>query len=61
MSNHGRRSRGPPPHAGCVAADEVLVGVELVIADPDAVVVADEVVVVAPDDLVIGPDVVLVR
>ena len=70
MSKNGPHDRGPPPHHGLVAGDEVVVGVELVIANPGLVVVGAEVVVVDPDaevvvvgsdDVVIAPDVVLVR
>jgi len=70
MSKNGPHDRGPPLHDGLVAGDEVVVGVELVIANPGLVVVGAEVVVVDPDaevvvvgsdDVVIAPDVVLVR
>ena len=58
MSKNGPHDRGPPPHHGLVAGDEVAVSVALVIADPGLVVVGADVVVVDPDAdvVVVDPD-----
>ena len=58
MSKNGPHDRGPPPHHGLVAGDEVAVSVALVIADPGLVVVGADAVVVDPDAdvVVVDPD-----
>ena len=59
MSNNELYDGGPSVHEHLT--DEIMVGVELVIADPGLIVVGAEDVIIKPDELLISPDIVLAR
>ena len=58
---HGHHDRGPPATTEAMVEDEIVVGADLVIADPGLVVVGEDAVVVGPDEVTIEPEVILIR
>ena len=58
---HGHHDRGPPATTEAMVEDEIVVGADLVIADPGLVVVGEDAVVVGPDEVAIEPEDILLR